>query len=74
MQYKEQQKYIDGLKFYESKMDSKELYEYKMLAKRQKDDEDLDTVSLAKLKALYNKYMATKEKKNYDHLFKKPEQ
>ncbi len=74
MQYREQQKYLDALKFYENKMDAKELYDYKMFVKRQKDDEDLDTISLAKLKALYEKYMATKEKKNYDHFFKKPEQ
>ena len=74
MQYREQQKFIDALKFYENKMDPKELYDYKMFVKRQKDDEDLDTISLAKLKALYDKYMATKEKKNYDHFFKKPEQ
>jgi hypothetical protein len=74
MQYREQQKYIDALKFYENKMDPKELYDYKMFVKRQKDDEDLDTISLARLKALHDKYMAAKVKKNYDDFFKKPEQ
>jgi hypothetical protein len=73
MQIKEQQKYLDALKFYENKMDAKESYDYKMFVKRQKDDEDFDSVSFAKLKALYQKYMATKEKKNYDSFFKKPE-
>lgn len=74
MQIKEQQKYIDALKFYEQKMDAKESYDYKMFVKRQKDDEDLDTISFAKLKALHQKYVVAKEKKNYDHFFKKPEQ
>jgi len=74
MQYKEQQKYLDALKFYENKMTSAEKYDYKMFVKRQKDDEDFDSISLAKLKALYEKYMATKEKKNYDNFFKKPGQ
>ena len=38
MQFKEQQKFLEGLKFYEGKMDAKELYDYKMFLKRQKDD------------------------------------
>lgn len=74
MQYKDQQKYLDALKRYEKKFDKKELEEYKMFVKRQKDEEDFDRLSFARLKELYQKYYMNREKKNYDHLFKKPDQ
>lgn len=72
MSSKEQKNYFEILKRYERKFDSKELEEYKMLLKRHKDDEDLDRLSMEKLKALYTKYHVNREKKNYDYLFKKP--
>ncbi|MEG8947710.1 hypothetical protein [Rosettibacter firmus] len=72
MSSKEQKNYFEILKRYERKFDSKELEEYKMLLKRHKDDEDLDRLSMEKLKALYTKYHVNREKKNYDNLFKKP--
>lgn len=74
MQYKDQQKYLDALRRYEKKFDKKELEEYKMFVKRQKDEEDFDRLSFARLKELYQKYYMNREKKNYDHLFKKPDQ
>ncbi|OGU59408.1 MAG: hypothetical protein A2V66_16210 [Ignavibacteria bacterium RBG_13_36_8] len=73
MSQREQQKYFDVLKRYEKKFDSKELEDYKMFIKRHKDDEDLDRLSMEKLKTLYEKYHANRERKNYDHLFKKPD-
>jgi hypothetical protein len=70
--FREQKKYLDELKKFEHKFSFKELEEYKMFIKRQKDEEDFDSISLSKLKALYEKYFTNREKKNYDHLFKKP--
>lgn len=71
MSSKEQKTYFEALKRYERKFDSKESELYKMLFKRHKDDEDLDKLSMEKLKNLYTKYHLNREKKNYDHLFKK---
>lgn len=72
MSFRDQKKYIETLKRYEKKMDKKELEEYKMFVKRQKDDEDFDKISLKKLTDLYQKYYLNREKKNFDHIFKKP--
>lgn len=71
MSYRDQKKYIDALKRYEHKMESKERETYKMFVKRHKDDEDLDKLSMEKLHNLYKKYHLEREKKNFDHLFKK---
>ena len=71
MDFREQKKYLAGLKKFEWKFTAKEQYDYKMFMKRDKDEEDFDTLSLANLKALYDKYTANKEKKNFDHFFKK---
>lgn len=72
MRSKEQQLYLDTLKKYERKLKRQELDDYKMLMKRHKDDEDLDNLSLQRLKILYEKYHVSREKKNLDYLFKKP--
>lgn len=74
MSLKEQKTYFEILKRYERKFDAKELEMYKMMVKRNKDDEDLDKLSMEKLKTLYEKYHVNREKKNYDHLFQKPEE
>jgi hypothetical protein len=71
MAFRDQQKYLDYLRKFESKMDRKELDEYKMYLKRQKDDEDFDTISMNRLKALYDKFFKPVDKSLYDHLFKK---
>ena len=69
--YRDQQKYLDTLKKYERQFTSREAEEYKMFLKRQKDDEDFDTVSMNRLKELYNKYYQPVDKSKYDHFFKK---
>lgn len=74
MSYRDQIKYFDALKRYERKFDSKELQEYKMFLKRHKDDEDLDRLSMQKLKDLHEKYHLNREKQNFDHFFKKPDE
>jgi hypothetical protein len=69
--YIEQKKYIESLQRYERKMTPKEQEFFKMTVKRQKDDEDLDSISFAKLKELYDKYYVNRKKKSLDELFKK---
>ena len=73
MSQRDQKKYFETLKRYERKFESKELDDYKMLLKRHKDDEDLDKLSMERLQKLFDKYYTNREKKNYDHLFKKPD-
>lgn len=72
MSQRDQKKYFEALKRYERKFESKELEDYKMLLKRHKDDEDLDKLSMGRLKTLFEKYHLSREKKNYDHLFNLP--
>jgi len=69
--YIEQKKYIESLQRYERKMTPKEQEFFKMTVKRQNDDEDLDSISFAKLKELYDKYYVNRKKKSLDELFKK---
>lgn len=72
MRSREQKTYFETLKRYERKFERNELDDYKMLLKRDKDEEELDNLSLQRLKALYEKYYVNREKKNLDQLFKKP--
>jgi len=45
MSYRDQRKYLETLKKYERNFTREESEEYKMFIKRQKDDEDFDSVS-----------------------------
>jgi len=74
MNYRDQKKYIDALKRYENKMDSREREDFKMLVKRQKDEEEFDTISLKKLSNLYENYYVNRPKKSLNSLFKKPDE
>lgn len=69
MSSREQRNYFDILKRYERRFESGELDDYKMLEKRHKDDEDLDKLSMQRLKNLYTKYHVNRERKNYDQFF-----
>jgi len=73
MSSREQRDYFSILKRYERQFESDELNDYKMLVKRHKDDEDLDKLSMARLKKLFEKYHVNREKKNYDQFFKAPQ-
>ncbi|RPI70568.1 MAG: hypothetical protein EHM47_11880 [Ignavibacteriales bacterium] len=74
MSYREQQKFIEALKRFERSFDGKEAEEYKMFLKRQKDDEDFDSISMKKLKELHDKYIKPVDKSKYDSFFKKKEE
>ncbi|OGU29629.1 MAG: hypothetical protein A2057_08810 [Ignavibacteria bacterium GWA2_35_9] len=71
MSYRDQQKYIEALKRYERKFDKKESEDFKMFLKRQKDEEEFDTVSMKRLKELYDKYNVPVDKSKYDSFFRK---
>ena len=74
MSFREQQKYLETLRKYERKFDRKEADDYKMFLKMQKDDEDFDSISLKRLKELYDKYNVPVDKSKYDSFFKKKEE
>jgi hypothetical protein len=69
--YRDQKNFIDALKRYENKMDEKERSFFSITLKRDKDEEDLDSISFVKLKELYTKYYVNRKKPNLDDLFKK---
>jgi hypothetical protein len=69
--YREQQKLLDNLKKYVRNFTRQENDEYKMFIKRQKDDEDFDSISMKRLKELHDKYYKPADKSEYDKLFKK---
>jgi len=70
MSYRDQKKYLEFLKRNERKLEPNELEEYKMFVKRDKDDEDFDTISMKRLKGLYDKYNTPIDKSKYDKFFK----
>lgn len=71
MSFRDQQKFLDALKKYEKNFEKKELEDYKMFIKMQKDDEDFDSISFERLQELYSKYDKPVDKSKYDTYFKK---
>ena len=57
MTHIEQHKIIQELKDYTRKMKRRDLEEFEMFAKRDKDDEDLDDQSRKRLMEMYNVYV-----------------
>ncbi len=51
----EQHKIIESVREYEHKLSGREADEFEMMRKRDKDDEELDRISLGKLLAFYEK-------------------
>ncbi len=58
----DQKKMIEALRYKTSKMVSKDRYDYDMYVKRDKDDEDLDSLSLKRLREIFEKYADSKSK------------
>jgi len=69
--YRDQKNFIESLKRYENKMNEKEHSFFSITVKRDKDEEDLDSISFGKLKELYTKYYVNRKKPSLDDLFKK---
>lgn len=73
MTHIEQKKIVRELAEYESRMSRDDQERFAMYRKRDKDDEDLDEMSKAKLKAMHAKYVVRKQAVGnpLDALFKK---
>jgi len=69
--YREQKKYLEVLKKYERNFTRQESGEYKLFIKRDKDDDEFDTLSMKRLKELYDKYLKPVDTSKYDKFFKK---
>jgi len=69
--YREQKKYLETLKKYEKNFTRQESDEYKLFIKRDKDDDEFDTVSMKRLKELLDKYHKPVDTSKYDKFFKK---
>ena len=59
-QFQEQKEMIYDLSYKESKMTRSDYDEFQILVSRQKDEEDFDKESFARLKLLYEKYCVKK--------------
>lgn len=73
MSYRDQAKYLDFLRKSERKFDRKEAEDFNMFLKMQKDEEEFDSVTMNKLKSLYDKYNLPVDRSKYDAFFKKKE-
>ena len=69
--YREQKKYLDVLKKYERKFTRQESDDYKLFIKRDKDDDEFDTVSMKRLKELHDKYHKPVDTSKYEKFFNK---
>ncbi len=58
----DQRKMIAALRYKTSKMLPKDRYDYDMYVKRDKDDEDLDSISMKRLREIFDKYADAKDK------------
>ena len=70
MGFREQKKLLEELRRFENKMTPKDLEAYKMFVKREKDEEDFDTVSMARLRELHLTYFANRPKPDISKYFK----
>jgi hypothetical protein len=71
MRIVEQHKLIQELRDYLPKMNSTDRYDFEMFQKRDKDDEELDALSTAKLEAMQKRYIVRKSRKDIEEMFKK---
>jgi hypothetical protein len=69
--YREQKKYLEALKKYERSFTRQESDEFKLFVKRDKDDDEFDTVTMKRLKELHDKYHKPVDTSKYDRFFKK---
>ncbi|CUS79584.1 hypothetical protein JGI7_00804 [Candidatus Kryptonium thompsonii] len=60
--YAEQKKMIEELQRISYRLKGKDKYDFEMFLKRHKDDEDLDSLSMRRLREIYEKYVIKKEK------------
>jgi hypothetical protein len=66
----EQHRMIQDLKDYLSKMERQDQYDFEMYVKRDKDDEELDSLSFKKLEEMHKRYVVRKTKKDIEEMLK----
>jgi hypothetical protein len=71
MRILDQHKLVSELKDFVGKMTSSERYDFEMMQKRDKDDEELDKLAWGKLETMHKRYVVKKSKKEIDELFRK---
>jgi hypothetical protein len=71
MRILDQHKLVKELKDYVGKMTSAERYDFEMMQKRDKDDEELDALTWAKLETMHKKLVVRKSKADIEELFRK---
>ena len=69
--HRDQKKFLEALKKYERKFNRKEYDEYQIFIKRDKDEEEFDSISMKRLKEIYDKYFEKPDTSKYDKFFKK---
>jgi hypothetical protein len=67
----EQHRMVNDLKDYLSKMERQDQYDFEMFVKRDKDDEELDSLSFRKLEEMHKRYVVRKTKKDIEEMLKK---
>ncbi len=67
----EQRKLVERLQACACKMTPQDQKEFAMLAARDKDDEDLDSIARAKLERIHTKYIKPRSKEEIEELWKK---
>lgn len=67
---REQRKLLEQLGKLRRKLDAKELEELKMFEKRNKDEEEFDTLTMKRLRELVTKHEVKRDKSAFDALFK----
>jgi hypothetical protein len=71
MPFSEQRELLGELKDFEHKMSRGELEDFQMFVKRHKDDEELDSLSMKRLRELHEKYYLSRPRKPFVDPFKK---
>jgi hypothetical protein len=71
MPFVEQRRMIQELKSRSAKLTAQEKLSFDMMVKRDKDDEDLDSLTMARLKQLHAKYFPTRSKPSLDDAWNK---
>ena len=67
----EQHKLVRELKDCLGKMTSAERYDFEMMQKRDKDEEELDQLAFVRLETMHKRLVVKKSKKDIEELFRK---
>ena len=71
MSAREQREMVRDLQFQTDRMNENDFIDFNMIRKRDKDDEDLDSLAMKKLENLYMKYIVNRPKAKISDPFHK---